>query len=69
MKNKDIYKIIKKECIEHDTSIRQVAQEMELFPASLYRSLHSNSVKLVTIQSIAEALGCELEIKFVDKDK
>lgn len=63
----DMKEYIEMAFIKRKTNERQVALSMEESPQNINRKLKSD-MKLSFIESVANALNCDIEIKFIDKE-
>lgn len=65
----DIKKMIQIEIIKRDIpSMAWVAEKCGWQKQALSQRLTSKSMRVRDLEKVANAMGCDLEIKFVDKD-
>lgn len=63
----DIQKYIKMVLVTKELNERQLALMMEESPQNINRKIKSD-MKISFLKSIANTLGCDLEIKFIDRN-
>lgn len=64
----DIKKYIGFCLVEAEISEAELARRMEQSPQNLHNKLSRDTLKLSELEKIADALGCDIEIKFVSRD-
>ena len=68
MKARDIVEYIKLCCVKRNTSSRQAAIKAGISAQSFFLKKKNNSFYLRDIEKLADALGAEFEIKFIDRE-
>lgn len=63
----DIQKYIKMVLVTKELNERQLALMMEESPQNINRKIKSD-MKISFLKSIANTLGCDLEIRFIDRN-
>lgn len=64
----DIAKLIKKLLVDKDSNTVDLSKRLGCGTANLYNKYKRNNFSTKELEEIAEVLGCELKIEFVDKD-
>ena len=65
----DLNYIIRSELLRQNKDIKFLAQKFGCTKENLYNKLNRNDMKISTIERIAEALDCDLEIKFIPRNQ
>lgn len=55
-------------CVRRQTSVAELSVKLGNSKQNLFNKLYRNDMKTSDLEKIAEALGCGLEIHFVDKE-
>lgn len=63
----DMKEYIEMVFVKRKTNERQLALSMDESPQNINRKLKSD-MKLSFVESVADALNCDVEIKFIDRD-
>lgn len=64
----NIAEMIKILCVKRNTSVAELSVKLGNSKQNLFNKLYRNDMKLSDIEKIAEALGCDISLQFVDKD-
>lgn len=65
----EMRKIIKKFLIEQDSNTAELARKLGYKSSSIYDKYRRNTFYVEDLERIAEAYGCEVEIRFVKPHK
>lgn len=63
----DIYEYIKMVLVKKKLNERQLATMMNESPQNINRKIKSD-IKMSFLENVANTLGCDVEIKFIDKN-
>lgn len=63
----DSTKLIKKLLVEKDANTVELSKRLGCGTANLYNKYKRNNFSVNELESIAAALGCDLEITFIDR--
>ena len=63
----NISEIIKILCVKKEISVAELSVKLGNTKQNLFNKLYRNDMKVSDLEKIAEALGCDLKITFVDK--
>ena len=64
----DIAKVIKKLLVDKDLNTVDLSKKLGCGTANLYNKSQRNNFSVKELEEIANVLGCELKIEFVDKN-
>ncbi len=64
----NIAEMIKILCVKRNTSVAELSVKLGNSKQNLFNKLYRNDMKLSDIEKIAEALGCEISLHFVDRE-
>lgn len=60
-------KIVKKMLLESNINTVELAKRLDCGTANLYNKYKRNNFSLNEVEQIADALGCDLKITFIDR--
>lgn len=61
-------KMIKKLLVEKDMNTVELAKRLNCGTANIYNKYKRNNFSLNEVEEIADALGCDLKISFIDRE-
>lgn len=63
----DIELMFKMKALEHKTNIKQVAEKAGMKPQTIYVNIFKGNPTIESLEKVANALNCDLEIKLIDR--
>lgn len=67
MKNFNLHTYLKKICVIKNSTFADVAKKAGMSVQNLAGILNNNNATLVTMDKIADAVDCDIQIKFIDR--
>lgn len=65
----DIELVFKMKALEKKTNMKQVAERAGMKPQTIYVNIFKGNPTIDSLERVAEALECDLEIKLIDREK
>lgn len=63
----DIELMFKMKALERKTNIKQVAEKAGMKPQTIYVNIFKGNPTIESLEKVANALNCDLEIKLIDR--